>query len=70
MSDENRHSMMCDVCSRMVRVVTCPGSKANTFRVVDCLDRNEDCYTRECAFTTDGADVPVEELKPFVGDGV
>ena len=39
-------------------------------RVVECLDRNEDCWEHECAFTTDGAEIPVHELQPFVCEGL
>jgi hypothetical protein len=70
MGDQTVYLMMCDACGRLVHVVTSPGSRADTFRVVECLDRTDGCYREECAFTTDGAEIPVSEMQPFLGEGV
>ena len=34
-----------------------------TWRVVNCLDKDKDCFQHDCAFTTDGGEWPFNEVR-------
>ncbi len=61
---QTRYFMVCELTRNMVQFITCPTCEQSKVRIVECLDRNEVCYGRECAFTTDGAEVPIVVLEP------
>ena len=37
------------------------GQADGTWRTVNCLDKDEDCFRIECAFTTDNGEWPYKE---------
>ncbi len=34
-----------------------------TWRIVNCLDKDQECFQHECAFTTDGGIWPFQDVK-------
>jgi hypothetical protein len=39
-----------------------------TWRIVNCLDKDEGCFSLECAFTTDCGQWPYREAAPAADD--
>ena len=34
-----------------------------SWRIVNCLDKDKDCFQQNCAFTTDGGEWPLDEVR-------
>ena len=34
-----------------------------SWKIVNCLDKDKDCFQQNCAFTTDGGEWPFDEVR-------
>jgi hypothetical protein len=77
MAEERHAAVWCKVLGKIVEV-TLVRSHAGQMRepgvpegwtVAECLDKDTDCYGRDCPFTTDGGEWPLSEPDLEVGQG-